>query len=93
MSSFSACCAPLNLNFEVGRHAAFEPLNKDMHWLKELFLGRESPSPDGKREASVGLVGSWQHTAQGHHSNNESYVLVKDGKKNYTGSENTLHIK
>eukprot|EP00983_Pelagomonas_calceolata_P073041 1151981-Pelagomonas_calceolata.AAC.8 len=26
---------------------------------------RESPSPEGKREASVGLVGSWQHAAPG----------------------------
>eukprot|EP00983_Pelagomonas_calceolata_P058577 1145545-Pelagomonas_calceolata.AAC.4 len=29
---------------------------------------RESPSPKGKREASVGLVGFWKHAAPGHQS-------------------------
>eukprot|EP00983_Pelagomonas_calceolata_P060917 1146583-Pelagomonas_calceolata.AAC.4 len=29
---------------------------------------RESPSPEGKRKASVGLVGFWQHAAPGHQS-------------------------
>eukprot|EP00983_Pelagomonas_calceolata_P041770 1138204-Pelagomonas_calceolata.AAC.2 len=29
---------------------------------------RESPSPEGKRAASVGLVGSWKHAAPGHQS-------------------------
>eukprot|EP00983_Pelagomonas_calceolata_P057556 1145118-Pelagomonas_calceolata.AAC.1 len=30
----------------------------------------EPPSPDGKREASVGLVGFWQHVATGHQTVN-----------------------
>eukprot|EP00983_Pelagomonas_calceolata_P016129 510460-Pelagomonas_calceolata.AAC.1 len=29
---------------------------------------RESPSPEGKREASVGLVGIWKHAAPAHQS-------------------------
>eukprot|EP00983_Pelagomonas_calceolata_P086187 1156713-Pelagomonas_calceolata.AAC.3 len=32
---------------------------------------RESPSPEGKKEASVGLVGFWQHTAPGHQNYND----------------------
>eukprot|EP00967_Tisochrysis_lutea_P031160 scaffold36699_cov18-Tisochrysis_lutea.AAC.1 len=28
-------------------------------------MSRESPSPEGKREASVRLVGFWQHAAPG----------------------------
>eukprot|EP00983_Pelagomonas_calceolata_P095351 1158001-Pelagomonas_calceolata.AAC.9 len=31
-------------------------------------LNRESPSPEGKREASVGPVGFWKHAAPGHQS-------------------------
>eukprot|EP00983_Pelagomonas_calceolata_P004065 131944-Pelagomonas_calceolata.AAC.2 len=33
----------------------------------------ESPSPEGKREASVVLVGFWQHAAPGHQNYKEFF--------------------
>eukprot|EP00983_Pelagomonas_calceolata_P068779 1150071-Pelagomonas_calceolata.AAC.2 len=35
-------------------------------------MSRESPSPEDKREASVGPVGFWKHAASGH----QSYVVL-----------------
>eukprot|EP00983_Pelagomonas_calceolata_P085359 1156533-Pelagomonas_calceolata.AAC.4 len=45
---------------------------------------RESPSPEGKREASVGLVGSWRHAAPGHQCYVECCVLPTPGKRQFT---------
>eukprot|EP00983_Pelagomonas_calceolata_P040676 1137725-Pelagomonas_calceolata.AAC.1 len=34
-------------------------------WTLAAQISRESPSPHGKREASMGLVGFWKHVAPG----------------------------
>eukprot|EP00983_Pelagomonas_calceolata_P028523 893181-Pelagomonas_calceolata.AAC.1 len=36
---------------------------------------RESASPEGKRDASMGLVGFWKHAAPGHQNNNECFCF------------------
>eukprot|EP00983_Pelagomonas_calceolata_P060684 1146484-Pelagomonas_calceolata.AAC.5 len=45
---------------------------KETHVIREPEC--ESPSPEGKGEAIVGLVGSWQHAAPGHQSGHGAFV-------------------
>eukprot|EP00983_Pelagomonas_calceolata_P017833 559746-Pelagomonas_calceolata.AAC.3 len=45
------------------------------YWHNIGSKSRESPSPEGKREASVCLVGFWKHATPGHQSYVEFFFV------------------
>eukprot|EP00983_Pelagomonas_calceolata_P002913 96157-Pelagomonas_calceolata.AAC.1 len=53
-------------------------LSKDIPRRHIGSYSREPPSPEGKREVSVGPMGFWQHAAPGHQI--ITFVFVFNGK-------------